>query len=220
MDLGWAAIALGLSCAALVVVDIFGRGYRQRMQIMEAVWPITALYFGPLALWGYLRLGRPRSVRSSVPIGGAQPAWHGGSLSASHCGAGCVLGDIVGAWVVFGAALTIAGLALYPDYLLELGFAWMFGIAFQYLSIKPARPQMPARVALLDAVKADTLSIVAFEVGMFAWMALSAKVLFHPAPEADSPVYWFMMQIGLMLGFATTYPVNRWLVRIGIKSGM
>lgn len=55
---------------------------------------------------------------------------------------------------------------------------------------------------------------------MFAWMALAAKVLFHPAPEADSPVFWFMMQIGLVLGFFTTYPVNRWLVRVGIKSGM
>jgi hypothetical protein len=31
------------------------------MWIMEAVWPITALYFGPLALWGYYRWGRPQS---------------------------------------------------------------------------------------------------------------------------------------------------------------
>lgn len=30
---------------------------------MEAVWPITALYFGPLASWAYRRFGRPMTRR-------------------------------------------------------------------------------------------------------------------------------------------------------------
>lgn len=61
---------------------------------------------------------------------------------------------------------------------------------------------------------------MAFEVGMFAWMALAGLVLFaHPVP-IDGPVFWFMLQIGMVLGFATTYPVNQWLVRLGIKHGM
>lgn len=220
VDLAWAWLAVGFGCAGLLAFDIFGRGYRQRMAIMEAVWPITALYFGPLALWAYGQLGRPRSGRGQGMGGEAEPAWHGGLLSASHCGAGCVLGDIVGGWVVFAAALSLAGASLYPDYILELVLAWCFGIAFQYFSIKPAHPSMAPGEALVDAIKADTLSILAFEVGMFAWMALAAKVIFRPAPEADSPVFWFIMQIGLMLGFFTTYPVNCWLVRVGIKSGM
>jgi hypothetical protein len=29
-----------------------------------------------------------------------------------------------------------------------------------------------------------------------------------------------MMQIAMMIGFATTYPMNAWLVRRGIKHGM
>jgi hypothetical protein len=41
---------------------------------------------------------------------------------------------------------------------------------------------------------------------MFAWMALAAELFFRPTPEADSPLFWFMMQIGLMVGFATTLP--------------
>lgn len=46
----WVSIILALLCAAFILYDIFGRGYRQQMGIMEAVWPVTALYFGPL-LW-------------------------------------------------------------------------------------------------------------------------------------------------------------------------
>jgi hypothetical protein len=33
-------------------------------------------------------------------------------------------------------------------------------------------------------------------------------------------VYWFGMQIGMVLGFATAWPVNVWLIRKGIKEAM
>ncbi|GCE03410.1 hypothetical protein KDAU_07390 [Dictyobacter aurantiacus] len=61
---------------------------------------------------------------------------------------------------------------------------------------------------LKEAIKADTLSLTAFEVGLFAWMALSSLVFFHPALHPDSPVYWFMMQVGMVIGFGTNYPMN------------
>jgi hypothetical protein len=59
----WFALALGFASAAWILIDLYGRGYRQPMRVMEAVWPITALYLGPLAVWGYQRFGRPRSDR-------------------------------------------------------------------------------------------------------------------------------------------------------------
>ncbi|MES2221456.1 MAG: DUF4396 domain-containing protein [Acidobacteriota bacterium] len=33
---------------------------------------------------------------------------------------------------------------------------------------------LPVGQAVVAAIKADTLSIVAFQIGMYAWMALSA----------------------------------------------
>jgi preprotein translocase subunit SecD len=33
-------------------------------------------------------------------------------------------------------------------------------------------------------------------------------------------VFWFMMQIGLIFGFVTTYPANWLLVKWGVKSAM
>ena len=38
----------------------------------------------------------------------------------------------------------------------------------------------------------------------------------HP----DHAAFWFLMQIGMILGFATSYPVNWWLIKKGIKEAM
>jgi hypothetical protein len=78
------------------------------------------------------------------------------------------------------------------------------------------------RKALPATVKADFLSLTAFEVGLFGWMLLMAFVFF-PAPHhltPSSPVYWFLMQIGMALGFLTAYPANVWLIRRGVKEAM
>jgi apolipoprotein N-acyltransferase len=78
---------------------------------------------------------------------------------------------------------------------------------------------MPFRQALAKAIKADTLSFVMFEIGLFGWMGFVAFVLISKL-YPTSPVFWFVMQIGMILGFFTSYPANWWLVRKGIKHGM
>ena len=97
--------------------------------------------------------------------------------------------------------------------------ALLFGIAFQYLAIAPMRG-LGVRAGLIAAAKADVLSLTAFQVGMFGWMILTSLVLFIPPLHPDSPVYWFMMQIGMVVGFATSWPANVWLIKRGIKEAM
>jgi hypothetical protein len=75
------------------------------------------------------------------------------------------------------------------------------------------------RVVLLEAIKADTLALTAFEIGLFAWMAV-VYFRFVPRPELTSPTYWFVMQIGMVLGFIVSYPNNWYLVRAGVKPSM
>lgn len=77
------------------------------------------------------------------------------------------------------------------------------------------------REGLVAAAKADVLSLTASEVGLFGWMAVMSLVLF-PGPDLhpDGPVYWFLMQVGMVLGFATAWPVNVWLIHRGIKEAM
>ncbi|MQA74084.1 MAG: DUF4396 domain-containing protein [Solirubrobacterales bacterium] len=221
--IAWVSLALAAICAALVAWDILGRGYRQPMRIMEAVWPITALYLGPLGLLAYRRWGRPKSNRYQREHGetGRRPFAVRVGVSASHCGAGCTLGDIIATWVVFAAGLTVAGLALPYEYLFDFTFALALGIAFQFWSIRPMRPELARGEVVRRALKADSLSLTAFEIGLFGWMAIMQLVLFtDPHLPPDTASYWFLMQVGMALGFLTTYPVNIWLIRRGIKEAM
>jgi hypothetical protein len=213
----WVAIGMGLMTAGAIALDVSRRP--RRMTIMNVVWPITGLYFPLVGWWLYATLGRPMAVDAGKMVD-EKPRWKSVFLSATHCGSGCVVGDVIGAPIVCAFGLSLAGQRLFAEYVVEFVLAYVFGIAFQYLPIR-AMGRLARREALLEAVKADTLSLTAFEVGMFAWMAVTYFVLFtaHP-PGASSIVFWFMMQIGMLLGFGTTYPANWLLVKWGIKMGM
>ena len=222
--LAWVALAVALAAAAEIVWDIFIRGHRQKMRVMEAVWPVTALYFGPAATWAYRRFGRPSSqrwrrehARDEPPD---KPGWATTAIGVSHCGAGCTLGDILAETVVFLMAATIAGVTLYAEMLGDYLAAIALGVLFQYFAIAPMRG-LGLRKGLVQAARADVLSLTSFEIGLFGWMALMSFVFF-PAPHLrpDSPVYWFLMQIGMVIGFATAWPMNVWLIRAGIKEAM
>jgi hypothetical protein len=206
------ALAVAGATAILIVYDIYGRGRRQPMWIMEAVWPVTALYLGPLAWWAYTRWGRP-----DTPEHGDRVSV---SLGVAHCGAGCTLGDIAGAWLVFLLGWELLGLALPVEYLVDFALAFALGILFQYFSIAPMRG-LGVRDGLAAALKADALSLLSFEIGLFGWMAFMQLVLFpQPHLGPDHAAYWLLMQIGMTIGFLTAYPTNVWLVRRGIKEGM
>ncbi|MGC5247759.1 DUF4396 domain-containing protein [Gordonia sp. DT219] len=211
-------------CAVAILADTYLLGYRQPMRIMEAVWPVTALYAGPVAVWAYLRFGRPMTDRwkrrHDVDQPPDKPHWASIGLGVSHCGAGCTLGDIIAAFVVFALGLQVAGSALIPELIGDYVLALLLGILFQYAAIAPMR-KLGLRDGLIAAAKADILSLTAFEVGLFIWMILVSTVFFtHPHLHPVEATYWFMMQIGMLLGFATAWPANVWLIRRGIKEAM
>ena len=149
-----------------------------------------------------------------------RPDWTSIFRSATHCGAGCVVGDVIGAPIVKAMGWTIFGQPLFAEYFVEFAIAYVFGIAFQYIPIRSARMVSP-HVALIDALKSETLALIAFEIGLVGWMAAPYFLLFpHHPPEVETNVFWFMMQIGMMLGLLTSYPANWLLVRSDIKNGM
>ena len=220
--LAWVSLASALVCAGLIAADIFVRGYRQHVAIMDVVWPVTALYSGPLGWLAYRRWGRLNSPRYRRQAGaqGHYPFSVSVGISDTHCGAGCSLGDLIGEWVLFAVGATIGGVALWPEYIADFALAFVFGIAFQYLAIVPMR-RLGFRDGLIAALKSDTLSVITFEIGLFGWMALMFFVFFHdPHLRPDHAAYWFLMQVGMILGFLTSYPANNWLIRHGIKESM
>ena len=218
--ISWVFLSAGLLSAALVLADIYLLGYREDMKIMEAVWPLTALYAGPAAVAAYLRWGRPMSPRWMQANGmRGKPFWAGTAVSATHCGAGCVLGDLIAEWIVFAAGLQLAGFALPAEYPFDYVLALSWGILFQYFVIAPSR-HLALGEGLKLAAKADFLALSAFEIGLFGWMAVMQLVLFPSHLPTDSAAFWFLMQVGMLIGFATSYPMNWWLIRHGIKEVM
>lgn len=231
--ISWSSLAVAFLSAIVIAADELRRP--QKMWIMNIVWPVTALYFSIFAVWAYFKIGTGMTGRAMDGMSHNQmqqhekeqeeqarlnPAWHQTAVSDSHCGAGCTLGDIVAEFVIFGLGLTLFGEPIFAQYAGDLLLAWLFGIVFQYFTITPMRHLSPAQ-GLLAAIKADTLSILTFEIGLFAWMAITYFILFpRPHLKANQPAYWFMMQIGMVLGFFSSYPMNRVLVKIGWKEAM
>lgn len=238
--LSWAYLIVSFACAAFIAADELRRP--QKMMVMNFVWPITALYGGPMAVWGYFKSG-PKMTKEHMkkaqqqvrvelqreamgvrpmdePSSENSPTREQVAVATTHCGAGCTLGDIAGEWWIFGVGLIFAGGELGSRLLLDFLLAWGFGVAFQYFTIAPMRG-LSFWKGVLQAMRADTLSIVAFQVGMSVWALLVYFVLF-PGPhlKVNEAVFWFMMQIGMILGFFTSYPVNIFLVKSRWKEKM
>lgn len=239
--LSYFALAIGIFQALIIVVDEVR--HPQMMMIMNVVWPMIGLYFPMFGIWFYYRLGRMKmdmSMKMDTKMEAAmemhvgempmdmskesghrsnkKPFWQSVFLSTTHCSGGCALGDIIGAPLVFALGWTILGNSLFSDYVVEFVLAYSFGIAFQYFGMGFHHDN--PRQALKDAIKADTLSLVAFEIGMFGWMAIVHYLPFVNVPQPNTAVFWFMMQLAMILGFCTSYPMNWYLVKVGIKHGM
>lgn len=211
------SIIIAVICALAIVVHIF-TGHRQRMWIMDIVWPVTALYSGPLGLWAYFKLGA-LSTKNKSKDQQEKPFYQSTAVGALHCGAGCSLGDLTAEWALFFWPLTLFGMKIFATWALDYVLAFLFGIAFQYFTIKPMK-HLSVKDGLLAAVKADTLSLTAWQVGMYGWMAIVVFAIFGHELEKTDPTFWFMMQIAMLFGFLTSYPVNWFLLKWKIKEAM
>ena len=224
------ALVAGFACTVLIAIDVAKRP--QPMWIMNAVWPTVALFGTAIALWCYFRFGRAPSDhtgRGHHTPDRAFPVIVG--KGTSHCGAGCTLGDICAEWLAFAypsVAVWFGWHSLFDEkmfavWALDFLAAFGFGIAFQYFAIAPMRKLGPG-AGLVAALKADTLSLAAWQVGMYGFMAFASLYLFRSrlgvSLEVNTPEFWFMMQIAMLFGFATAFPVNWWLIRVGIKEKM
>ena len=99
----WLYLFVCFCCAAIIAYDIAFNRRRQPMGVMNFVFPITALYFGPFALalywhWGRVMHGDQNAYHemsgAARPHGADQPAppderarpwWVTMAIEVSHC---------------------------------------------------------------------------------------------------------------------------------------
>jgi hypothetical protein len=228
------SLAAAGACAAWIAADEIRRP--QTMWIMNVVWPATALFGSVIWLAGYLRWGRAQTRdarrRDGTPsTEGETPMAVSVAKGASHCGAGCTLGDLIAEWLAFGfpaVAVALGWKTVFADkivavWILDFILAFGIGVAFQYFTIKPMR-DLSVSQGIVQALKADIASITSWQVGMYGFMAFAQFYWFPNAfggtAPVDTPEFWFAMQIAMLFGFMTAYPVNWMLVRFGVKERM
>lgn len=233
-----ASLSLGALCLLIVVFDLLK--HPQHMWIMNVVWPVTALFGSVWIVWQYFRYGRLAEGRlaheakqkgEDPPNKRLTPFRVMVANGTLHCGSGCTLGDIAAEWlmIAFPAIVVAFGYKsifsdqIFARWIVDYIFAYAFGIVFQYFTIAPMRGLSLSK-GIVAAIKADTLSLTAWQFGMYGFMAIAHFVIFPigfgTKLEPAAPEFWFMMQIAMICGFLTSYPINWWLITSGIKERM
>jgi hypothetical protein len=128
------------------------------------------------------------------------------AISATvHCLTGCAIGEILG--MVIGTAAGFHNLA---TVILSIILAFFFGYS---LTMRPVLAAgIPFRQAIKVALAADTLSILTMEI------VDNAFVLAIPGAMnagLTAFLFWASLIASLVIAFALTVPVNRWLISRG-----
>jgi hypothetical protein len=140
--------------------------------------------------------------------------WRQALGSTMHCVAGDGVGIIAGA--VLSSVFRIAGLGeVIVEYVLGFVFGWTI---FQALFMRDTAGGSYRR-ALGGTFMSELLSMNLLMAGMVPTvMALKSQI--PSAADPTTPSFWFVMSMGLLVGFMFAYPMNWWLVAYHLKHGM
>jgi hypothetical protein len=205
----WLAIAL-LS-AAYVAFDQFR--HNPEATVMKWGFVLVTLYMGPVGLLLYVLADKEPAPGTHEEF--VKPLWKQGVGSTVHC----VAGDATG--IILAAAVTaLLGIPMWADLLVEYAAGFLFGLLiFQSLFMR----------AMMGGSYVENVrrSFIPELVSMNCMMAGMAPVMITLMMGRDmramwpgEPLFWFVMSLGIIVGFAVAYPVNLWLVTRQLKHGL
>jgi hypothetical protein len=208
--LGW--FALTLVSVAYVAWDAFVRG-NPDVTVMKWGWLLVSLYMGPVALGLYvLSTKEPRPGTHAEFV---RPLWKQGIGSTIHC----VAGDATG--IILAATITaILGFPMWVDLGVEYAAGFAFGLfVFQALFMKDMMGGSYWGAVRMSFIP-EWFSMNLMMAGMILVMVPLMMGRDMRAMQPSQLLYWGTMSFGVIVGFATAYPVNVWLVAKGLKHGM
>jgi FtsP/CotA-like multicopper oxidase with cupredoxin domain len=181
--------------------------------VMKWGWVLITLYMGPVALALYVLTDKePRPGTHEEFI---KPLWKQGVGSTVHC----IAGDATG--IITAAVVTAAlGLPMWVDLIVEYLAGFGFGLfIFQALFMKNMMGGS-YRTALRRSFVPEWLSMNMMAAGMFPVMVVLMMGRDMRAMEPSEPLFWAVMSLGVIVGFAAAYPVNVWMVARNLKHGL
>lgn len=174
---------------------------------------LVTLYMGPIGLLLYVMADKEPAPGEHERF--VEPLWKQGVGSTIHCVAGDATGIIVAA--VITASL---GLPMWLDLIVEYLAGFGFGLfIFQSLFMK----DMMGGTYWENVKKSFTpefISMNAMMAGMAPVMSLLMMGRDMRAMDPAELLFWGVMSLGVIAGFALAYPVNVWMVSRGLKHGL
>lgn len=221
MNAVWILTALWGSYLALWAYNKFGKSVPMKMGEDEMKMDMSGMK--GMEMSDMKQMNTSGMKEMDMPMGSMpmeHPYWQSVALSALHCGAGCTLADIIGEWFTNYIPVTVAGSQLIGNWVLDFILALTIGVYFQFYAIREIE-RISVGNALSRAFKADFFSLLSWQIGMYGWMAIVYFILFvnEPLPK-DTWIFWFMMQLAMLVGFFCAYPMNALLIKLGVKKGM
>jgi hypothetical protein len=144
-----------------------------------------------------------------------QPLWKQGVGSTVHCAAGDATGIILAA-----AATAILGFPMWIDLIVEYVSGFVLGLlVFQSLFMRSMMGgtygENVKRTFLPELLSMNTMMAGMAPVMIFLMMGRDMRAMWP-----GEPLFWFVMSLGVVVGFALAYPINVWLVAQKMKHGL
>ena len=181
--------------------------------VMKWGFVLVTLYMGPIGLLIYVLADKePRPGEHEEFI---KPLWKQGVGSNIHC----VAGDATG--IILAAVITAAlGLPMWIDLIVEYVAGFAFGLLiFQSLFMKA----MMGGTYLENVRKSFLPEFISMNLMMAAMAPVMSFLMMGRDMRAMDPtelVFWGVMSVGVIAGFAFALPVNVWMVARKLKHGL
>ncbi|HXH80337.1 DUF4396 domain-containing protein [Nocardioides sp.] len=204
----WTFLTLSVLSAAFIAADIYLGRRRHTSVANELVWIASGLYLGPFAIAFYLSRGRTST--SSAPAGESTGKPADTAVALLPGGGASAVAHLVAVPFVVAVGWTIAGLAMWPMIILIAVLVVIMVAVYERVASSEPRPGHAHRLSVGAAIGAAVITVVAFDIGMVGWMLL---LHFNNAmPAVTESTFWFLMQLGVLVGLLTGYPAVKWLL--------
>ncbi len=207
----WGWLITAVLSAAYVAWDQF-RG-NPEPAVMKWGFVLVTLYMGPIGLLLYVLADKePRPGTHEEFI---KPRWKQGVGSTVHCIAGDATGIILAA-----VGVALLGIPMWQDLIVEYVAGFLFGLLiFQALFMRKMMGGSYWQNVRSSFIP-ELLSMNLMMAGMAPVMSFLMMGRDMRAMWPGEPQFWFVMSIGVTVGFMVAYPVNVWLVSRGLKHGL
>src|SRR5437867_3261300 len=181
--------------------------------VMKWGFILVTLYMGPFGLLLYVladKEPRPGEHESFI-----KPLWKQGVGSTIHC----VAGDATG--IILAAVITATlGLPMWIDLIVEYLSGFAFGLfIFQSLFMKSVMGGTYWENVRKTFIP-ELVSMNCMMSGMAPVMSLLMMSRDMRAMVPTELLFWGVMSIGVIAGFALAFPANVWMVQRGLKHGL